>query len=81
MTQEQLSEANDLNDRIEKIKKNIEKARWMLAEGVSNRKSTLSAIGVQDLPIQAKFFQQIAKMVVEEYSQELFYLEQQLEIL
>jgi hypothetical protein len=81
MTLEELSKANDLNERIEKIEENIKKARWMLAEDVTSRISILSAIGVEYLPIQAKFFRQIGKMVMEEYLQELSDLKHQLEIL
>jgi hypothetical protein len=78
MTKEQLDKGNELYNKIEKTKAHIKKSRWMLLEDVTIRGSTLSAIGVENLPIPPKFFRQIAKMIVEEYSQELFKLEQEL---
>ncbi len=80
MTKETLEKANDLANKLEKSKNNLQKIGYTQSENVLIRKSYLRFNGIEDgVTIPESLFRVIGKLIESEYIQEIDKLQKELD--
>jgi hypothetical protein len=82
MNLEQLEKGNQIVKEIEKCKANIKASNYTQLEGVVVRKTYLKVNGLDEsIEVPENLFRIIGKLIISEYEQKLFKLENELKSL
>ena len=80
MTKEILDKANNLSNKLEKCKNNLQKIGYTQSENVVIRESYLRCNGIEDgVTIPKSLFRVIGKIIESEYIQEIDKLQKELD--
>ena len=80
MTKETLEKANDISNKLEECKKNLQKIGYTQSENVVIRESYLRCNGIEGgVTIPKSLFRVIGKLIESEYIQEIDKLQKELD--